>query len=74
MWYKNNQINIGDEKGAVYNIYLPNHGKMKGSVESGDECFNSLKRSKVKKVFSLCNKALRLTFNSCNSPKVKEVF
>jgi len=37
---------------------------LKGSVEKGDKHFNSPKSSKVKKVFSLLNKAVRLNFSS----------
>ena len=33
-------------------------------MEKGDKCFNSPKSSKVKKVFSLLNKAVRLNFSS----------
>ena len=38
--------------------------KLKGSVEKGHKRFNSPKSSKVKKVFSLLNKAVRLNFSS----------
>jgi len=38
--------------------------QLKGSVEKGDKHFNSPKSSKVKKVFSLLNKAVRLNFSS----------
>ena len=40
------------------------HKQLKGSVEKGDRRFNSPKSSKVKKVFSLLNKAVRLNFSS----------
>jgi len=38
--------------------------QLKGSVEKGDKCFNSPKRSKVKKVLLLVRKVVRLNFNS----------
>ena len=60
--------NAGQAANFIYtcsgSVYCKLLIDLKGSGDKEDECFNSPRRSKIKKVFLLLDVALRLTFNS----------